>query len=122
MEKPDFTGIENRQMAAYAEATKASQEEPAAVKVADTSSAPPRKIRTHHPWLHPTKGWRMFSRPRKANRGRRKLIPLGKRELHTVRIQHKMPTGEQMRAAVAALVGAGLPLGASHVAEVRRND
>lgn len=33
-------------------------------------------VRTHHPFLHPTKGWRSFARPGKANR-RRKLIPTG---------------------------------------------
>lgn len=33
-------------------------------------------IRTCHPFLHPTKGWRNFARPGKANR-RRKLIPTG---------------------------------------------
>lgn len=32
--------------------------------------------RTHHPFLHPTKGWRSFARPGKANR-RRKLIRVG---------------------------------------------
>lgn len=31
---------------------------------------------TTHRFLHPTKGWRMFARPRKTNR-RRKLIPQG---------------------------------------------
>jgi hypothetical protein len=33
-------------------------------------------IRTAHPFLHPTKGWRRFARPGKANR-RRKLIHQG---------------------------------------------
>lgn len=33
-----------------------------------------------HPWLHPTKGWRNFARPRKTNR-RRKLIPQGRLEV-----------------------------------------
>jgi hypothetical protein len=37
---------------------------------------PAPRTRTHHPWLHPTKGWRMFSRPRGTNK-RRKLIPQG---------------------------------------------
>ena len=35
-----------------------------------------RPKRTHHPWLHPTKGWRMFSRPRGTNK-RRKLVKQG---------------------------------------------
>lgn len=33
--------------------------------------------RSAHPWLHPTKGWRQFARPRKTNR-RRKLILQGR--------------------------------------------
>lgn len=37
---------------------------------------PVEMIRTHHPFLHPTKGWRSFARPGKANR-RRKLIAQG---------------------------------------------
>lgn len=37
---------------------------------------PPKMIRTHHPFLHPTKGWRSFARPGKTNR-RRKLIHQG---------------------------------------------
>lgn len=32
--------------------------------------------RTHHQFIHPTKGWRMFARPGKAN-SRRKLIRQG---------------------------------------------
>jgi hypothetical protein len=37
---------------------------------------PTKFVRTTHPWLHPTKGWRQFARHGKANR-RRKLVPQG---------------------------------------------
>lgn len=34
--------------------------------------------RTHHPFLHPTKGWRSFARPAKGKSNRRrKLIRMG---------------------------------------------
>jgi hypothetical protein len=36
----------------------------------------PNVVRTCHPWLHPTKGWRQFSRPGKPGQ-RRRLIPQG---------------------------------------------
>lgn len=41
-----------------------------------TDRVPVRMIRTHHPFCHPTKGWRYFARPRGTNK-RRKLIPQG---------------------------------------------
>lgn len=38
-------------------------------------------IRTHHPFLHPTKGWRQFARPGKPGQ-RRRLIPQGINAVH----------------------------------------
>ena len=52
-------------------------EEDTVVKAVDHAAEDKPKRRSHHPWLHPTKGWRQFARPRKTNR-RRKLIPVGR--------------------------------------------
>lgn len=43
--------------------------------IVDFDPEPP-KVRTHHAWLHPTKGWRNFARPSGTNR-RRRLIHQG---------------------------------------------
>lgn len=46
-------------------------------QLGDLIMAPRFKVRRKpHKWLHPTKGWRMFARPRGTNK-RRKLIPAG---------------------------------------------
>lgn len=47
-------------------------------KAALMQAVKPRKTRVSgiHPWLHPTKGWRDFARPRGTNK-RRKLIRQG---------------------------------------------
>lgn len=60
-------------------------------------SMEPKIIRTTHPWLHPTKGWRHFARPAGTNR-RRRLIFQGQlmvlkdfRTVREVRIKNQFP-------------------------------
>lgn len=93
------------------------------IKAIDPVAVVKKPKSKRHPWLHPTKGWRMFSRPSKAKPGgrrRRKLIPQGRLMLFgsdvfkPMRIKHPQLSAAQRRAAIAALVEAGLPLGASH--------
>ena len=73
-------------MKAYEETTRLTPEQFETIKTGHfhvTEEKKPTKMkrvkvgRTHHAFLHPTKGWRKFARPRKTNR-RRKLIPMGR--------------------------------------------